>query len=777
MGRRRVVVALISAVAGALQGRGVPPIQMVFVNPYLEARELYWISPGGEVSLMGSLAGSSGELSMTTYAGHEFGWRVALGANECSAEELEGRVVIDKRATRYVLGEKMETSVDESESFEPFECAFVNRSPRPMMVNETVVPPNGNTTVVVRRGETFDWTDAATGELLYRSVVERRGQTPQTFRVEDHTTLCSDATPPSLGRRRTTYADVTEGRDIDVDVLSEDPWIVLLRNWTSREECDDLERQALRTGLSGAQVFGATSIIADRRALSANLYWNERDDSDVANRLIRRAFDLARHQQGYDVVAGPAQEPLNFIQYAYAEEYRPHCDGVCRRKPYARGGRVATLIHYCKAPTLGGATVFPKLKLKVIPNDDDALLFAYKRPQDGYMDDGFTLHAGCLLKSGTKQIVTMWMREDVHPGEPCSAISTSRYWLRALAYRSRSAYVSDDPCQNQPAASVASVFLGRRVYVVADATSMTSTGAASKKDAAGNLGAAFPHQSLAEKFAEAGAYTEYGEDDVYGVGEGLQRLERDVASHWGCEAGLFCVSGVMAQLVALCAHRETTGRNVVVLHSTSHLLLHERDAVKVLCGFDVRVAGDASRPLSAADVVADYAVLAVIVECPHRELGGAARSLADFKAMREQCESHGVILHVDGARLWEASPYYETSITVFFNSIYVSFYKGLGASAGAMLLGPDDFVARCRPWLRRFGGNLHATAPYALSRARGFRLYKDDFDDRFAKLNDIVQALREARLVGSGKRLSLVPEEPQSAMIHFVVRESRRARL
>ena len=102
-----------------------------------------------------------------------------------------------------------------------------------------------------------------------------------------------------------------------------------------------------------------------------------------------------------------------------AGEYRPHCDGVCQRRPYARGGRVATLLHYCRAPTVGGATVFPKAGLKGQPTDGSAVLFAYKH-DDGHMDDGFTLHTGCLVREGTKQIVTMWMREDVSDAEPWS---------------------------------------------------------------------------------------------------------------------------------------------------------------------------------------------------------------------------------------------------------------------------------------------------------------------------------------------------------------------
>ena len=195
--------------------------------------------------------------------------------------------------------------------------------------------------------------------------------------------------------------------------------IAYLPNWTKPGDCADMEGRALRIGLADAQVFGERNVIADRRAISANLEWSQSNETSITNHLIKRAFKLAEKLRPYDVTPGPFQEPLNFIQYAHGGEYRPHCDGVCHRTPYARGGRVATLIHYCRAPDVGGATVFPKARLKVKPAAAGAGLFTYKQ-SDGYMDDGNTLHTGCLLREGVKQIVTMWMREDVHDGEPWS---------------------------------------------------------------------------------------------------------------------------------------------------------------------------------------------------------------------------------------------------------------------------------------------------------------------------------------------------------------------
>src|SRR6202042_2369960 len=78
------------------------------------------------------------------------------------------------------------------------------------------------------------------------------------------------------------------------------------------------------------------------------------------------------------------------------------------------------------------------------------------------------------------------------------------------------------------------------------------------------------------------------------------------------------------------------------------------------------------------------------------------------------CRARGVALHFDGARIWESQPWFDrplSEIAALADSLYVSFYKGLGGLAGAALLGPADFIAEARLWRRRQGGTgYHLTA-------------------------------------------------------------------
>ena len=83
-------------------------------------------------------------------------------------------------------------------------------------------------------------------------------------------------------------------------------------------------------------------------------------------------------------------------------------------------------------------------------------------------------------------------------------------------------------------------------------------------------------------------------------------------------------------------------------------------------------------------------------------------------------------LHFDGARLWESQPYLDhtlAEIAALADTVYVSFYKGLGGLAGAIVAGPQDVVDEARRWRNRHGGTLFSMTPYALAGLRGLRMH------------------------------------------------------
>ena len=122
---------------------------------------------------------------------------------------------------------------------------------------------------------------------------------------------------------------------------------------------------------------------------------------------------------------------------------------------------------------------------------------------------------------------------------------------------------------------------------------------------------------------------------------------------------------------------------------------------------------------------------------------------------------------MDGARLWESGPFYERSyaeIAGLFDSAYVSFYKGIGAIAGAALTGPAEFIAEARLWQRRHGGNLIQLYPFVLSARANLRRRLD----RFAGYHQRAQAV--ARVLSAVPGISVKPDPPQTNMMHVYLR-------
>lgn len=263
--------------------------------------------------------------------------------------------------------------------------------------------------------------------------------------------------------------------------------------------------------------------------------------------------------------------------------------------------------------------------------------------------------------------------------------------------------------------------------------------------------------------------------DLYGAGERLDRFERRIAETLGKEAAVFMPSGVMAQQIALRIWSERRGVKTVAYHPTSHLELHEHKGHQLLHDlYGLRV-GDPNALITLADLEAIHEPLAaLLIELPQREIGGR---LPDWDELVEQAawaRERGVAFHLDGARLWESGPFYGRSyaeIAGLFDSVYVSFYKGLGGLAGAALAGDGDLIAEARVWQRRHGGNLVTLHPFVVSAELAFahRL------PRMPVYLDHARALAAALAAVDG--VEIVPDPPQAPLFHVVLRGERESLL
>ena len=245
-----------------------------------------------------------------------------------------------------------------------------------------------------------------------------------------------------------------------------------------------------------------------------------------------------------------------------------------------------------------------------------------------------------------------------------------------------------------------------------------------------------------------------GEWDLYAEGGPVAALESRVAGLLGKPAAAFFPSGIMAQQVALRVWCDRRGTRRVALPDLSHLLVHEENGPEVLQGLDVVHLTTGARVATASDVAAlpdDVAV--VLIEVPLRDGGYLVPTWDELTSVSAACRERGFVLHLDGARLWESQPWLGrplADIADLADSVYVSFYKGLGGLAGACLAGPDDVIDEARVWRRRMGGTLFTIFPFALAALRGL-------DDHLPRMGEFHGRARE---LASGLRTAGARVEP-----------------
>jgi threonine aldolase len=237
-----------------------------------------------------------------------------------------------------------------------------------------------------------------------------------------------------------------------------------------------------------------------------------------------------------------------------------------------------------------------------------------------------------------------------------------------------------------------------------------------------------PRVSPADTLASLGAAcAELGIDewDVYGEGGAVTRLEEEVAALLGKPAAVFFVSGVMGQQAALRIWCERRGSLRVAIPDRSHLLVHEEDGPRLVHDFRFEHLTVGRRTATAADLRGlPDGLGAALVELPLRDAGCRLPSWEELTELSGAARELGVPLHVDGARLWESQPFYDRpldEIAALADSIYVSFYKGLGGPAGAAVAAGADLADELRSWRRRMGGTLYRMTPYAAAALVGLR--------------------------------------------------------
>jgi threonine aldolase len=221
-------------------------------------------------------------------------------------------------------------------------------------------------------------------------------------------------------------------------------------------------------------------------------------------------------------------------------------------------------------------------------------------------------------------------------------------------------------------------------------------------------------------------------DDVYGEDPTTIELERRVAGLLGYEAGLFVPSGSLGNQLGL--RLLVRPGQELVCDSLAHVARAELGAAAVFSGITFRTWRATRGVLDVEDVrglispdAGPYLVstAAVEVENTHNFGGGTVQPAKQVAAVQELARAHGLGLHLDGARLWNAhvatgSPLDE--IAAGFDTVSVCLSKGLGAPVGSVLVSSAERIAEARVWRKRYGagmrqvGILAAGGLYAIER-------------------------------------------------------------
>jgi threonine aldolase len=269
-------------------------------------------------------------------------------------------------------------------------------------------------------------------------------------------------------------------------------------------------------------------------------------------------------------------------------------------------------------------------------------------------------------------------------------------------------------------------------------------------------------------------------DDVYGEDPTVNALEAHVAALLGHEAGLFCPTGSMANMLGVRLH--VGPGEELLCDSLAHVVRAELGGHAVLGQVTTRTWTaprgllDAAQPLEMATPDAGpylVSTTAVAVENTHNFGGGTVQPLGELRRLAEGASAMGIAVHLDGARLWNAHVATGVPLAEYgacADTVSVCLSKGLGAPAGSVLVGSAEHVARARVWRKRYGGGMRQVGILAA----GGRHALDHQLERLA--DDHARARRLARVVADARPDLLDPAAVDEVVpTNLVVLDLRRS--
>ena len=268
-------------------------------------------------------------------------------------------------------------------------------------------------------------------------------------------------------------------------------------------------------------------------------------------------------------------------------------------------------------------------------------------------------------------------------------------------------------------------------------------------------------------------------DDVYGEDPTVNRLQEMTATMLGKRFGLFVPSGTMANQLAI--RVQTQPGQEVIVESKSHIIRYEQGAAGALAGVQLHWVSGERGIITAEQVEAairptdphSITTALICLENTHNAGGGTIYPLSTIERIRAVAVKHGIPMHLDGARLFNAvaaTTLPPTAYAQHFETVSLCLSKGLGAPVGSLLLSNDQrLIDRARRFRRMYGGAMRqagilaAAGIYALE--RHLARLKTDHD----------HAKKLARLLQQIPSIQISPQHVETNIVIFDIVDEQRS--
>ncbi|MEW6186057.1 MAG: low-specificity L-threonine aldolase [Thermodesulfobacteriota bacterium] len=280
-----------------------------------------------------------------------------------------------------------------------------------------------------------------------------------------------------------------------------------------------------------------------------------------------------------------------------------------------------------------------------------------------------------------------------------------------------------------------------------------------------------PTPEMRKRMAEA----EVG-DDVFGEDPTVNALQKKAARLLGKEQALFVPSGTMANQLSIKAH--TQPGDEVILEATSHPFNFEGGAGAVLSAVQFNCLAGTRGILEPSQIIEairpndhHYPVSKLVcLENTHNRGGGSIYPLKTLRAIYETAKTRGLMVHLDGARLWNASAatgIHPKEYARCADSVSVCLSKGLGAPVGSLVAGSSQFIERVHRFRKMLGGGMRQVGILAAAGLYALDHHRKRLPEDHEKARRLAMGLAECRGV------SILPEYTETNIVLFELNKGK----